>query len=443
MKPEATPKMTVLSSPVGLKSILNSLVAFSIIISSATFLFYFYQGQEGQVPMAIEHGHQEMQVRLAAEHHEQLRVKEAQVQLTAELPDASKECNWSIGQWVYDNVSRPLYSGLKCDFIFPELSCNKYGRKDDMYQHWRWQPHGCDLPRFNATRLLEKLRNKRLVFVGDSLNRNQWVSLVCMVESSIPDNSLKTRVFNGSLISFKAFEYNATIDFYWSPLLVESNSDDPIIHRVDYRIIRADRIDKHANAWRDADIIIFNSYVWWRKHNPDMRMKVMYGSFEDGDARLEEVEMVDGFEIALKKLTEWLGENIDKNKTRIFFAGSSPTHTWASSWGGVDKNKCLNETEPVYKIGYKAAGTDYSMMEKAKSYFGTLEAKGIHVKILNITELSDYRKDGHPTVFRKQFAPLTKEQMANPASYADCTHWCLPGVPDVWNEFLYGYLMYK
>jgi hypothetical protein len=58
--------------------------------------------------------------------------------------------------------------------------------------------------RFNATKLLEKLRNKRLVFVGDSLNRNQWVSLVCMVEASIPDDSLKMRIFNSSLISFKA-----------------------------------------------------------------------------------------------------------------------------------------------------------------------------------------------------------------------------------------------
>lgn len=53
-----------------------------------------------------------------------------------------------------------------------------------------------------------------------------------------------------------------------------------------------------------------------------------YGSFEDGDAKLDEMEMVDGFEIAIKKLTEWLAENIDKNKTRIFFAGSSPTHSW-------------------------------------------------------------------------------------------------------------------
>jgi len=167
-----------------------------------------------------------------------------------------------------------------------------------------------------------------------------------------------------------------------------------------------------------------------------------YGSFEDGDARLDEMEMMDGFEVAIKKLTEWLGEYIDKNKTRIFFAGSSPTHFRASNWGGEDSNKCLNETEPIYRVGYKSA--DYSLMAMAKSYFERLEAKGIHVEILNITELSDYRKDGHPTVFRKQYVALTKEQIAKPASYADCTHWCLPGVPDVWNQFLYGYLiMYK
>jgi hypothetical protein len=139
------------------------------------------------------------------------------------------------------------------------------------------------------------------------------------VEASIPDDRLKMRIFNGSLISFKALvcmlsapwqtkpagsiekkkkkkqrfylqvslfehtyihinrfqEYNATIDFYWSPLLVESNSDNPIIHRVEYRIIRADRIEKHASVWRDADVIVFNSYLWWRKQKDDMRMKVM------------------------------------------------------------------------------------------------------------------------------------------------------------------------
>lgn len=59
------------------------------------------------------------------------------------------------------------------------------------------------LIRFNATALLERLRNKRLMFVGDSLNRGQWVSMVCLVDTSIPPG-LKSMNHNGSITSFKA-----------------------------------------------------------------------------------------------------------------------------------------------------------------------------------------------------------------------------------------------
>lgn len=58
--------------------------------------------------------------------------------------------------------------------------------------------------RFNATALLERLRNKRLVFVGDSLNRGQWVSMVCLVDSSLSSTltSMHTTA-NGSLNVWK------------------------------------------------------------------------------------------------------------------------------------------------------------------------------------------------------------------------------------------------
>lgn len=442
MKPEMQgAHATKMTAAVGLRGVVGALVAFFILASSVS-LLVDRGGQESQVQLLVQHRHQEVRVAAAGS-------RESQVRWTDELmgeaagggSSGEKECDLSVGRWVYDNTSQPLYSGRNCSFILDEVACEKYGQNDTKYQHWRWQPDGCDLQRFNATKLLEKLRNKRMVFVGDSINRNQWSSLVCMVESSIPEG-LKMREYNGSLISFKAFEYNATIDFYWSPLILESNSDNPIIHRVEYRIIRAEKIEKHASMWSNADIIVFNSYLWWRKQKADMRMKVMYGTFEDGDAKLDEVEMVEGFEIALKKLTGWLQTNID-NKTKIYFAGSSPTHTWASDWGGDDNNKCLNETEPIPKVGYKGATTDYSMMDKAGEIFRPLEKKGIHVKILNFTQLSDNRIDAHPTIHRRQFAPLTAEQIANPSSYADCTHWCLPGVPDVWNLFLYSYLVPK
>lgn len=64
--------------------------------------------------------------------------------------------------------------------------------------------------RFNATTLLERLRNKRLVYVGDSLNRNQWVSMVCLVESAVPPE-LKSMHTNGSLTTFKVI-----VSFFFS-----------------------------------------------------------------------------------------------------------------------------------------------------------------------------------------------------------------------------------
>lgn len=56
---------------------------------------------------------------------------------------------------------------------------------------------------FDAKALLERLRNKRMMFVGDSLNRNQWESMVCLVQSVLQWDK-KTLVKNGSLNVFRA-----------------------------------------------------------------------------------------------------------------------------------------------------------------------------------------------------------------------------------------------
>lgn len=80
------------------------------------------------------------------------------------------------------------------------------------------------------------------------------------------------------------------------------------------------------------------------------------------------------------------------------------------------------------------------MMRVVEKVIKSLRGRGVNVQMLNITQLSEYRKDGHPSIYRKQWEPLTKEQQDNPGSYADCIHWCLPGVPDVWNQLLYAYL---
>lgn len=43
------------------------------------------------------------------------------------------------------------------------------------------------MARLNASHMIELLRGKRLVFVGDSLNRNMWESLVCILRGAVKD----------------------------------------------------------------------------------------------------------------------------------------------------------------------------------------------------------------------------------------------------------------
>ncbi|XP_058218134.1 protein trichome birefringence-like 34 [Rhododendron vialii] len=311
--------------------------------------------------------------------------------------------------------------------MLDDFACDKFGRKDLKYQQWRWQAHDCDLPRFDARALLEKLRGKRLVFVGDSLNRNQWVSLVCLVESSIPPGlKSKSTHFNGSLFTFNAIEYNASIDFYWAPFLVESNCDDPFHHHVQYRTVRIEAIKNHARRWIDADELIFDSYIWWLEE----KIKISWGLSEKSNETFD-VQMVTRYEMGLKTWADWLEIHVNCTKTKLFFVSLSPAHLRGEEWGMDANQNCYNETEPILKEGYSGTLSNPKMMQVVEETIDELEGRGMKVHILNITQLSEYRKDGHPSIYRKQWVNLTEKQLSNPRSYSDCGHWCLPGVPDV------------
>lgn len=84
-------------------------------------------------------------------------------------------------------------------------------------------------------------------------------------------------------------------------------------------------------------------------------------------------------------------------------------------------------------------GTEKRLLEIARN---VINGMGIPMSLIDITTLSEYRKDGHTSVYTiRQGKLLTPEQKADPATYADCLHWCLPGVPDTWNELLYAHII--
>lgn len=137
---------------------------------------------------------------------------------------AAKEeiCDVFSGKWVFDNSSSsyPLHKESECPYMSDQLACQKHGRPDLDYQHWRWQPHPpCNLKRWNVTEMWEMLRGKRLMFVGDSLNRGQWISMVCLLQSVIPRDkqsmspNAHLTIFRAEVIQQLLF-YNKTLQNY-------------------------------------------------------------------------------------------------------------------------------------------------------------------------------------------------------------------------------------
>lgn len=66
--------------------------------------------------------------------------------------------------------------------------------------------------RFDGKDFLERLRGKSIMFVGDSLSRNQWQSLTCLLHSAVPNSKYSiSRVDDVSTFEFTVSHFSCTI----------------------------------------------------------------------------------------------------------------------------------------------------------------------------------------------------------------------------------------
>ncbi|XP_010932482.2 protein trichome birefringence-like 1 [Elaeis guineensis] len=348
--------------------------------------------------------------------------------------NALKDCDIFLGNWVKDD-SYPLYPEGTCPHIDEPFNCYLNGRPDRAYPKLRWKPSGCNIPRLNATDMLERLRGKRLVFVGDSLNRNMWESLVCALRYSVKD---KKKVFEASgrhefrtegSYSFIFKDYNCSVEFFRSPFLVQE-WEMPVSNGKTKETLRLDIIERSSPKYKDADVLVFNTGHWWT-HEKTSKGKDYY---QEGDHVYSELNVVEAFHKALTTWAKWVDTNVNPKKTLVFFRGYSASHFSGGQWNSG--GQCHNETEPIKNEKYL-----YPYPPKMQVLETVIKEMKTPVSYLNITRMTDYRKDAHPSIYRKQ--NLTEEERRSPEMYQDCSHWCLPGVPDSWNELLYVQLLIK
>ncbi|KAL8144137.1 hypothetical protein V2J09_017169 [Rumex salicifolius] len=318
-------------------------------------------------------------------------------------------CDFFTGKWVRDDTY-PLYNYTSCGFIQKLFNCQRNGRNDQFYLHYRWQPSSCNLTRLDGQDFLERFRGKNIMFVGDSLSLNQWQSLTCLLYSSVP-NATYTITRQDFVSSFSLPDYQVQIMLDRTVFLVD------VVEESIGRVLKLGSIEG-GKLWKDMDMLIFNTWHWWTRRGPTQP----WDFIKDGNSIRKDMDRVLAFEKALGTWGNWVDQNIDPSRTKVFFQGISPSHYNASDWHDPNKGSCLGQTQPILgSVYHKQTSPEVLAVKRALSKIRK------PVTLLDITLLSLLRKDGHPSLYG-QFD-------------MDCSHWCLAGVPDIWNQILYNLIL--
>lgn len=335
------------------------------------------------------------------------------------ISKSSSECNAFEGRWIRDE-SYPLYNASDCPFAERGFNCLANGRKDQGYLKWRWKPKNCEIPRFRVHGVLEKLRGKRVVFIGDSMSRTQWESLICLLMTGVEDKRSVYEINGNSItkriryLGVRFSSFNFSVEFYRSVFLVQPGLAPKHGPKRAKSSLHLDKMDEISKEWIDSDILIFNTGHWWTRS----KLFEMGCYFQVGGALKLGMSIPTAFRTALNTWASWIETAINTNRTRVFFRSFESSH-----WSGRRQQFCKVTRNPLSKPKGRGRSSFSDIIMKV------VENMAVPATVLHVTPMVAFRSDAH--VGTNSDTPLVP----------DCSHWCLPGVPDMWNEILLSYLL--
>ncbi|KAL5572334.1 hypothetical protein UlMin_021931 [Ulmus minor] len=338
----------------------------------------------------------------------------------------NQACNYANGKWVVD-INRSLYSGSGCKrWLAPMWACRLTQRPDFSFETLRWQPKDCQMEEFEGSKFLKKLQDKTLAFVGDSLGRQQFQSLMCMITGGEERNDVIDVGNEYGFVEARgharpggwAFRFpstNTTILFYWSSSLCDIEPIDKGNPETFYAM----HLDRPAAFLQQFihkfHVLVLNTGHHWNRGKVNTNRWVMHvGGVPNTDKNIQIIWRARN--LTIHSVVQWLNSQLPKYPNlKVFYRTISPRHFVGGDWntGG----SCDNTT-PM-SIGKEV------IQDESSDSMAASAVKGTGVKLLDITGLSQLRDEAHMSRFR------------SPSGGQDCLHWCLPGVPDTWNELLF------
>ncbi|CAI0439088.1 unnamed protein product [Linum tenue] len=338
------------------------------------------------------------------------------------------DCNYAKGRWIADS-KRPLYSGFQCkQWLSGMWACRTFPRKDFSFEGYRWQPEHCKTTEFEESEFLKRMQDKTIAFIGDSLGRQQFQSLMCMASGGEWRMDVADVGYEFGLVkapgairpdgwAYRFTNTNTTILYYWSASLADLVPVNATNRQTDVRM----HLD-HPPAFMRRylhrfDVLVLNTGHHWNRGKLKANRWVMYINGEP----LEDKGLVDlhaAKNLTVRSVARWLDQQLPSHprNLKVFFRTISPRHYRDGDWntGG----NC-NNTTPMTR-GSKVSKDESSDVVIASAVEGT------RIKLLDVTALSELRDEAH----------ISNYSAKTTNNVSDCLHWCLPGVPDTWNELL-------
>lgn len=275
------------------------------------------------------------------------------------------------------------------------------------------------------------MQDKTIAFIGDSLGRQQFQSLLCMVSGGEENPEVENLERKYGLVkprwairpdgwAFRFPETNTTILYYWSASLCGIEPINATNPSTDFAM-HLDRPPSFLKQFLPQfDVVILNTGHHWNRGKLRANRWIMYANGKPViDRKL--AEMGNAKNYTLYSIARWLDEEIRvRPQLKAFLRTISPRHFSHGDWntGG----SCDN-LSPLLK------GSEVSSDESSDPVVEGA-VRGTRVKILDITALSELRDEGH----------ISRYSIKASEGINDCLHWCLPGIPDTWNELLYAQL---
>uniref|UniRef100_A0A061SJ10 Protein yls7-like n=1 Tax=Tetraselmis sp. GSL018 TaxID=582737 RepID=A0A061SJ10_9CHLO len=336
--------------------------------------------------------------------------------------DVSRQCDIYNGNWTPLRRESGVYHyDNSCPFIDQRQACIG---KDTSFLEWEWQPNDCNLPLFDPWWFLDLLRNRSIAFIGDSLGRNQFESLSCLLAAA--EQPQQTGANDDLVVTRRYPAHNVTTVLILSPFLVEHTPHTYSTH-MGHKTVHLDIPDPDWHfQHRSFDVVYFASSGRWFLGSPKYAMKYTYSRYRQPSAGKVEVAFLPDANTpwyAMSRAFRTVKRSL-KSQAVVLWKTYSPSHYTGGAWdsgGHCHRNR--------YPNNLTAAGVDLDPnVEPLEEVFGSLINERSLVTKLNVTHMAMPRNDAHPgdlnNIARKS------------SSAQDCVHWCLPGIPDVWNRFL-------